>query len=317
LSYTTRELRDSYGRKVDSFRLIVTNRCNYHCIFCHREGLEDVLPYTSEKLKPGDYGFLAKVARNFGVKYYKLTGGEPLLRDDVHEIVREIKPYAEEVSIVTNGSLLRDKARLLADSGVDRVNISLHSLRDDVYRYITGGVGRVSDILDGLKTSLDYGIRVKLNVLVMRSNVDEVSDIIKLAESYGVDVNIIELIPLGTPPDTYKREHAALDPVLEFLEEIATSKITREFQNRPVYVLPSGIRVEVVAGYGNSLMCSACTRLRLTPEGCIKTCLYVSKPCVDIYEAITSRSEVGVIEGLKRAISLRKPYFKSRLSTYG
>ena len=305
-------LQDPYGRIVDSLRLIVTNKCNYHCIFCHREGLNQVVNTSEEKLKPGDYGFLAKTARSIGIKYYKLTGGEPLLRRDIHEIVREIKPYADEVSIVTNGSLLREKAKQLAESGVDRVNVSLHSLREDVYKYLTGGVNELKAVLEGLKVSLDYGLRVKLDFVVMKSNINEIPEILKLAENYGLDINLIELIPLGTPREVYIREHVKLDSILEFLERNATEKATREFQNRSVYVLPSGIRVEVVIGYGNPLMCSACTRLRLTPEGYIKTCLYVEEPRIDLYRAITTRNELEVLEGFKKAIISRRPYFKTR-----
>ncbi len=265
---------------------------------------------SEERLGPTDYGFLARILKNIGVKYYKLTGGEPLLRHDIHEIIHEIRPYAEEVSVTTNGSLLRDKAKLLAESGVDRLNVSLYSMREDVYKYLTGGVGRLYSVLEGLKVALDYGLKIKLNFLAMKSNADEILEVLRLAEKYGFNVNIIELIPLGMPIDVYTREHVELNLIVELLEKIAVKKITRNFQNRSVYVLPSGIRVEVISGYGNPLMCSACTRLRLTPEGFIKMCLYVDKPYVDLYEAIVTRSETGILEGFMRAISLREPYFK-------
>lgn len=304
-------LRDSYGRPVDSLRLIITTRCNYQCIFCHREGLER-LGYGEEKLGPKDYGFLAGIARKIGIRFYKITGGEPLLREDIHEIVREIRPYAEEISVTTNGSLLREKAKLLAESGVSRVNVSLHSLREDTYRYLTGGVNLLSTVLKGLEASLKYGLKVKLNFLAMKSNIGELPQILQLAERYGFDLNIIELIPLSTPIGVYRSEHVKLEPVLEFLEKIAVKKTVRVFQNRPVYVLSSGIRVEVVIGYGNPQLCSSCTRLRFTPEGYLKTCLYVEYPFVNIYNAIITRDEIGVLEGFKRAISLRKPFFKSR-----
>lgn len=305
-------LRDNYGRPVDSLRLIITTRCNYQCIFCHREGLEKSSGNIEERLRPKDYGFLASIARKINIKFYKITGGEPLLRRDVHEIVREIRPYAEEVSITTNGSLLCEKAELLAESGVDRVNVSLHSLREDTYRYLTGGVNLLDSVLKGLETSLGYGLKVKLNFLAMKSNISEFPQILQLAEKYGFDLNVIELIPLGTPIGVYKSEHVKLDPIVEFLEKIAVKKTVRIFQSRPIYVLPSGTKVEVVIGYGNPHLCSSCTRLRFTPEGYLKTCLYVEYPFVDVYNAIIARDEIGVLEGFKRAISLRKPFFKSR-----
>jgi len=304
-------LRDGYGRPVDSLRLIITTRCNYQCIFCHREGLER-LGDGEEKLEPKDYGFLASIARKIGIKFYKITGGEPLLREDVHEIVREIRPYAEEVSITTNGSLLCEKAKLLAESGVSRVNVSLHSLREDTYRYLTGGVNLLNTVLKGLEASLEYGLKVKLNFLAMKSNISEFPQILQLAERYGFDLNIIELIPLSTPIGVYRSEHVKLEPLLEFLEKTAVKKTVRVFQSRPIYVLSSGIRVEVVIGYGNPQLCSSCTRLRFTPEGYLKTCLYVEYPFVDIFSVIITRNEMGVLEGFRRAISLRKPFFRSR-----
>ncbi|MEM1696707.1 MAG: radical SAM protein, partial [Desulfurococcaceae archaeon] len=115
-------LKDKYGRSVDRFRISVTQRCNHACIFCHREG---IFRFEDEALNPEDYGFLAKISKTLGISKYKLTGGEPLIRDDIASIVKELKFYSSEVSLSTNGSLLKDKARYLAEAGLDRLNLSL------------------------------------------------------------------------------------------------------------------------------------------------------------------------------------------------
>lgn len=301
-------LRDSYGRPVDRLRISVTNRCNYRCLFCHSEGISRV-DSVAEALNAEDYGFIAYVLRKYGVKYYKLTGGEPLVRDDICEIVSNIKRYAEEVSLVTNGSLLSEKAGPLAEAGLDRLNVSLHSLRSEIYEYITGGSKLLSRVLEGIDKALDYGIKVKVNFLLMKSNIDELPRILDYAESKGLDLNVIELVPLGVPAGVYSREHVPTQTVLNLIEGRSIKVEIREFQNRPVYVLRSGIRVEVVIGYGNKFLCAACTRMRLTPDGSFKTCLYLEKPTFNVVEAVKRRDEEALVKLFKEAVLARKPFF--------
>lgn len=300
-------LVDAYGRPVDRLRVSVTYACNYRCIFCHFEGLGRH-SRVEEALSAEDYGFLAKVLSRYSVKYYKLTGGEPLIRSDIHEVVANIKRYAEEVSLVTNGSLLLEKAKALAEAGLDRVNVSIHSLREGVYEYITGGSRLLEKVLMGVREALERGLRVKVNFLLMRSNADDLPMVIDFAESRGLDINIIEMIPIGVPRDIYLEEHIPVTAVIEYIEGRSVSKKYREFQNRVVYILSSGIKVEVVIGYENPFMCSTCTRMRFTPEGCFKTCLYVDNPLICVTEAIKSRDERALEELFRKAVEVRKPF---------
>ncbi|MGC8953326.1 MAG: GTP 3',8-cyclase MoaA [Desulfurococcus sp.] len=301
-------LVDRFGRKIDSFRIAVTSRCNYQCIFCHREGMMN--DQGNEALDAGDYGFLTEVAVKHGIKSFKLTGGEPLVRSDIVDIVREIAIYTRDVSMTTNGSLLLEKVGLLAEAGLNRINVSIHSLKPPVYRFITGGSTLLEKVLKGVDEALNHGIKVKIDFLVMKVNIGEVKNIIEYASDKGLDVNIIELIPLGIPQDVYRDQHVIVDSIIEFLEKNSIAKTVREFQSRPEYIMPSGIKVDVVKGYGNPALCSRCTRLRLTPEGWIKTCLFVNKPIVDISRELKNRDEKGVINGIKRAVYLREPFFK-------
>lgn len=300
-------LIDPYGRVIDNLRILVTLRCNYRCVFCHNEGVFEQL---KEKLSPEDYGFLAEVASKMGIKFYKISGGEPLLRADIIDVIREIKQYAQEVSLVTNGSLLYGLAEKLARAGLDRANISLHALNEGLYRYITGVTTSISKIISGIDEVLQYGVKVKLNFLAMKSNLSEFFKLLEFAETRGLDINLIELIPLGVPAEIYEREHASLEPILNFLEENSVAKYYRELQHRPVYVLNSNIRVEVVMGYGNYLLCKKCSRLRLTPDGRLKPCLYVENLYVNIAEAVKARDEVGLLEAFHKVTALRRPYFE-------
>ncbi|MEM0000632.1 MAG: GTP 3',8-cyclase MoaA [Desulfurococcaceae archaeon] len=303
----TTTLEDPYGRVIDSLRILVTLKCNYKCIFCHSEG---VLGHAEEVLNAEDYGFIAEVASSVGIKFYKISGGEPLLRDDIADIVRSIKPHARELSLVTNGSLLLERAKLLADSGLDRLNVSLHAFSKALYEYVTGSYVPVSRIVEGVKEALKYGIKVKINFLAMKSNLGEFFKVLEFAEENGLDVNLIELIPLGVPLDTYRREHVFLGSIVDFLERNSVAKYYRELHNRPVYVLASGIKVEVVIGYGNYLFCSRCSRLRLTPDGYLKPCLYVEDLKVCVLKSVKARDREGLMNALHEVVKLRMPYFK-------
>ncbi|MGC8974881.1 MAG: GTP 3',8-cyclase MoaA [Thermoprotei archaeon] len=298
-------LRDRYGRAVDRFRVSVTQRCNHACIFCHREG---IFRFEEEALDPEDYGFLAKVSKTLGITKYKLTGGEPLVREDIADIVRELRYYSNEVSLSTNGSLLKNKARSLAEAGLDRLNLSLHSFKDEVFTYITRAP--LKPVMEGLIEALDVGLKVKINFVVMRSNVNEISRLLDFASRVSVSANLIELIPLGTPQNVYMKEHVSLSEVEDLLEKRATRKYYRDFQNRPTYVLDSGVEVTLIRGYGNPYLCSGCTRLRLTPSGKIKVCIYREDVFVDVKEALKNRDALAVEEALKKATLLREPYFK-------
>jgi len=300
-------LRDGFGREVDSFRIVVTMRCNYNCIFCHREGLTG--SDRAEVLTPDDYRYLAYVSRKLGIVYFKITGGEPLLRGDTPDIVKGVREYSKEVSLTTNGYFLKNLAGKLADAGLDRLNVSVHSLNDEVYQAITRTRGSVKLILEGIEQALDHAIKVKLNFLAMKINLGEFEKIIEYASSKGVDVNVIELIPLGTPHHVYLEQRTSLDPIIEKLYRVSSNITISNFQNRPVYTLPSGIRVNVIKGYGNPDLCARCTRLRLTPEGWIKTCIFLEEPFVDISKELKNKDEYGVVEKIKKAVSIRKPYF--------
>lgn len=300
-------LVDRFGRPVNKLRVSITLRCNHACIFCHREGIP--ASQVKAELGAGDFGFVAEVASSLGIVDFKLTGGEPLVRDDVVDIVSAISQYVRDVSLVTNASRLRKFAQGLAEAGLSRVNVSLHSLREDVFRRITGG-GSLSDVLEGIKAAIDAGLKVKLNYLMLSLNADEFKDIIDYASRVGTDLNVIELIPIGTPPNIYKELHVEISPVEEYLRKQAVKVWLAEFQNRPTYLMPSGIKVYVIKGFGNPYLCARCTRLRMTPDGKLQTCIYRPDLLVDARDTILRRDTEGLKDAFKRATELREPYFK-------
>jgi len=298
-------LRDSYNRPATHVRISVTNRCNYSCVFCHREGFS----YSSNELRPEDWAFFTDVAVRLGFKYYKLTGGEPLLYEGVDRVVGYIRERGGIPSITTNGYLLREFARRLSEAGVDHVNVSLHSLKPEVYSLIAG-VNALNRVISGIREALDYGIRLKINYLVLRYNIGELADVLNLASKLGVDVNLIELIPLGMDRRVFDDLHVELEAVEREVRSLAIDTGVEEFQNRVVYRLRTGIRVYVIKGYGNYLLCAGCTRVRVGPDGRMKLCLYRDDIYVDLGPAIISRDRAELERLIRLGVSLREPYFR-------
>ncbi len=302
-------LRDRFGRPLTHLRISVTNSCNYSCVFCHREGFfED----SGEELSPEDWDFFIEVAAGLGLRYYKFTGGEPLLYRGIVDVVASVKKHGGVPSITTNGYLLREFAEPLSKAGVDHINVSLHSLRREVYAAITGR-DSLDEVLAGIREALKHGIRLKINYLVLKPNIDEASSLIEFASENGVDVNVIELIPLGMTKDLYEELHADLGGIVKHLEAVSIEKRVEAFQNRVVYVLPSGAWVYVIKGYGYPLLCAGCTRIRVGPDGRLKLCLYRGDVYLDTRPSIKARDADGVRRAIMKAAELREPYFRSCL----
>jgi len=300
-------LRDPYGRPATHVRISVTNRCNYSCVFCHREGFS----YAGSELEPEDWAFFTDVAVGLGFKYYKLTGGEPLLYSGLDKVIRYIRERGGVPSITTNGYLLGELAGGLSESGVDHVNVSLHSLKPEVYSLITG-VNALDRVISGMRKALDYGVKLKINYLILKHNVDELADVLNLASELGVDVNLIELIPLGMDRGVFEALHVELDDIEGSVKSMALGVGVEEFQNRVVYTLKTGIRVYVIKGYGNYLLCAGCTRVRVGPDGRMKLCLYRDDVYVDLRPAIASRDRAELERLIRLGVSMRVPYFRKQ-----
>lgn len=239
-----------------------------------------------------------------------------MLRHDIVEISRELSSIGKdlEISITTNGFLLAEKAAALSDSGVDRVNVSLHSLDPATYSLLTGR-GTLPQTLAGIDAAINTGLKVKLNFVLTRFNAREIPKLLDFASSREVSVNLIELIPLARGQSSFRELYIPVEQVLPYLEKRTVSHERRDLHSRPVYVLDTGVKVEIVANYRNPNFCLGCRRLRLTHDGKLKICLYRERPAVDVNEILLSElSEGEKLEKLKEALvaanSLREPYFR-------
>ncbi|MFB0558346.1 MAG: GTP 3',8-cyclase MoaA [Candidatus Bathyarchaeia archaeon] len=301
-------LIDRYGRLVNSLRISVTQRCNFDCFFCHQEGESNPgREVTSDEIET-----IVSVAAELGIRKVKLTGGEPLLRDDLLEIVRRISPLVDEVSMTTNGYGLAEKACALRGAGLKRVNISLHSTHPEIYCKIIGR-DTLPEVGKGIKASLECGLRpVKLNMVVMKGiNDNEISDMIEFSTEVGAILQLIEFQPLERGAERWERYYHDLRPVEEELNLVADSVVEREMHRRRQYHLKEGGIVEVVRPMHNSQFCNYCTRLRVTSDGYLKPCLMREDNYVEAVSLLREGgSREAIAEAFREAVARREPYWR-------
>lgn len=289
------QLIDSYERPISNIRVSVTSRCNLSCIYCHREGEKS----PEEEISLNDLQNIFSVARDLGITSVKLTGGEPLLRKDLADIIRSI-PEEMEVSLTTNATLLGERAQELTDAGLSRVNVSIDSLSRDLYKKITGK-DLLSGVMDGINSALKAGLTpVKLNMVVLKDlNEPEIEKFIDFAaHDRNLVLQLIELLDVAQCP-----YHCDLALIEDDLLKRADRVITRRMHNRNKYSI-KGAEIEVVRPLHNTTFCARCNRLRVTSDAKLKPCLLRSDNHIDI------RGKQGdeLRELFLLAVSKREPY---------
>lgn len=258
---------------------------------------------------------IVEVAARLGVRKLKITGGEPLLRNDLCEVVSHASGHMEEVSMTTNGVELEEWVARLRHAHLQRVNVSLHSLRRERYRRITG-VDALEDVLRGIAAALDSGLSpVKVNFVVLRDvNEDEIDDMMNFAARSGTVLQLIEYMPLGNGKTSSAQYHADLSKTEFYLRRIALRSEERPMHRRCKYSVPlkeGCAEVEVVRPMHNSVFCRNCTRLRVTSDGRLKPCLLRNDNLVDAASLLRKgASEEKISEAFRKAVSLREPYWR-------
>jgi len=258
---------------------------------------------------------LAKLTIDLGVTRVKLTGGEPLIRCDICQIVKGIAGLSglKDLSLTTNGFMLSDTAKALYTAGLSRVNISLASLNPKIYQTITGG-GIVDKVLAGVEAAVNVGFNpVKLNMVLLKGvNVSDVSSMIDYAEKMGVVLQLIELDPVNVNSAYYMQYHYNLAEQEKMLRKKAVKTEQRHFMhNRVIYHLQN-VTVEVVHPIENTDFCMHCTRLRVTSDGKLKPCLMQNNQLTDILTPMRQGANDEKLQQLiKQANQLREPYNKN------
>jgi cyclic pyranopterin phosphate synthase len=306
-------LKDICGRPLLNLRIAITRKCNLRCSYCHGEG-EVKRPESVETEMTGEEIVrIAKVAVGLGISRLKLTGGEPLTRSDVVELVKKISliPRLSDLSMTTNGTLLAPLAKDLHESGLRRVNINLPTLNGDVYHKLTEG--NVGDALKGVEAAVEAGFcPVKLNMLVLMGVNDyAVPEMIKLARKTGTILQLIELEPINVSAAYYSANHKPLDEYEDLLKQEAVEVETRQYmQNRRIYRLPD-VKVETIRPTENTDFCLHCTRLRVTSDGKLKPCLMRNDNLVDFLTPLRNgANDEQLTELFKLANQERQPYNK-------
>jgi cyclic pyranopterin phosphate synthase len=307
-------LTDNCGRPLLNLRIAITQRCNLRCDYCHKEGEDNCAQGTAEEMSVDEIVRIARIAVSLGISRIKLTGGEPLMRKDICDIVRGIAaiPDLKDLSMTTNGAMLGFQAKELYACGLRRVNISLPTLNAETYTKLTEG--RLENVLEGVKAAVTARFcPVKLNMVVLNGvNVDAVQEMMDFARQTGSILQLIELDPMNVDDAYYSMYHKFLDEHEEMLRQKALKIETRRFMhNRHLYHLPD-MTVEVVHPIDNTDFCMHCTRLRVTSDGKLKPCLMRNDNLVDILASMRQGASDDELRGLfKRANLSREPYNKS------
>ncbi|MBX5329089.1 MAG: GTP 3',8-cyclase MoaA [Candidatus Bathyarchaeota archaeon] len=307
-------LKDGFGRPLLNLRVAITRRCNLRCQYCHMEGEEKLSDNAEAEMTVDEIVRIVRIAVGLGISRVKLTGGEPLMRKDVIEIVKGIAaiPGLADLSMTTNGVLLASLAEELHENGLKRLNISLPTLDEEVYNKLTGG--RLEDVLDGVKAAVEVGFcPVKLNMLILKGANDyAVPEMIEFARETGTILQLIELEPINISDAYYHASHKPLDEYEDMLKQKAVKVETRQYmQSRRIYHLPD-VKVEVVHPIENTEFCMYCTRLRVTSDGKLKPCLMRNSNLVDILTSMRNgANDQELMELFELANHRRQPFNKN------
>ena len=293
-------LTDAFGRTIDYLRVSVTTRCNLNCVYCGKQDCEK----KDAELTVAQIETLVRAFARCGIRKVRVTGGEPLVRSDIRDIVAAIAhtPGIETVGLTTNGGLLAPLAKTLADAGLQSVNVSLDSTDGSTYRHLTGA-DVLQRVLDGIAAAQTAGLSpIKLNAVLMKGvNADGAGALIALAKNAPIDVRFIELMPfsdagesdaLRVTGDELLRQFSFLTP-LEGEE-----KETARYYTAPGY----GGRIGFISPVSHKF-CERCNRVRLLANGSVRLCLAAE----ETYDLTAYLNDEAALEKEIRRLILKKP----------
>lgn len=270
---------DAYGRKIDYLRISITDRCNERCLYCMPEGYKG-WESTPDHLTADEIIRVVRVAAGLGFRKFRLTGGEPLVRRDILEIVRGIKKISgvEDIGLSTNGTRLALLAEPLRAAGVRGVNVSLDALGPKIYRQITGGDLKLT--LAGIRAAAAAGFEgIKLNCVLMRGvNEGEIWPLALFAAEHRFPLRLIELMPLTTAEVLTGKNFFPIGDAMRLLaarDELIPQPDTRIGHGPATYyrLKRTGALIGFIGALTNLHFCDHCNKMRLTSDGKIRPCL--------------------------------------------
>lgn len=307
----TRPLIDQFGRVIDYVRLSVTDRCDLRCTYCMTEQMR-FLP-RKDLLSLEEIDRLAAVFVRRGVRHLRLTGGEPLMRRGLLDLVtalsRHLKTGAlDELTMTTNGVRLREFAGALAAAGMRRINVSLDTLDRATFARITRG-DRLEAVLDGIAAAQEAGLHVKINTVALKhDNAREMPDLIAWAHGKGMDISLIETMPLGAVDEDRTDQFLSLAAVRRDLQSFWTFSDLPDRTGGPsryVRIAETGGRLGFITPLSHNF-CESCRRVRVTCTGTLYMCLG-QKDAVDLRGPLRAGADDRAIHAAIDAAIAAKP----------
>ncbi len=310
-----RLLKDSYGRAIRDLRVSLTDRCNFRCFYCLPHG-EPPIASKEQMLSYEEIEYVCEVFVSLGIEKLRLTGGEPMMRRDIETIIGKLGALKQkgllDLALTTNGYFLPDRAQALKDAGLDRITISVDSLKRAVFKEMTG-VDVLDRVLAGLEAAKHAGLQpIKINAVIVRGhNEDEVADFATFAREHNVKMRFIEFMPLDSGHDWSREMVVSGREIRERISErfpLIPVEVERGSETSSRYRFADGAPGEIgIIAPVTEPFCGACSRIRLTADGQIRTCLFstVEHSLRDVVRTAASRSEV--IDYIEDVVMKKEP----------
>ncbi|RKD31647.1 GTP 3',8-cyclase MoaA [Thermohalobacter berrensis] len=271
-------MRDSFGRMINYLRISVTDLCNLRCMYCMPQKGICKLKHKNI-LRIEEIKEIAKTFVALGVNKIRLTGGEPLARRGMISLIKDLANLdgLKDLAITTNGTLLKKFAKDLKNAGLKRVNISLDTLNDDKYSFITRG-GKLKDVLEGIQAAKRVGLSpIKINVVLIKGfNEDEIEDFLKFTED-GIDVRFIELMPVGEASNWALERFISNEIVLNKVKDLVKVENINPSSPAVYYRLNNNKGRIGLINPISCKFCNNCNKVRLTSTGSLKLCLHSNR----------------------------------------
>ncbi len=272
------ELIDQYLRKVNYLRVSVTDRCDLRCVYCMKEKMQflprkDIL--TLEEIERLCDNFI-----DLGVEKIRLTGGEPLVRSDIIKLIKKLNykkstTKLKEITLTTNGTLLKKFAKELKINGVNRINVSLDTINPEKYNQITR-FGNINKVFDGINEAINEGIKIKINTVVIKNfNENEIEDLINWTNSKKIDLTFIEVMPMDETDVSREYQFTSLTEIFNNLNKIYNFKKSNHNTGGPArfYISDNlSVKIGFISPLTNNF-CASCNRVRISSTGKLFMCL--------------------------------------------
>ncbi len=271
-------LTDQFYRKINYLRVSVTDRCDLRCVYCMKEKM-DFLP-KKEILTLEEIERLCANFIDIGVNKIRITGGEPLVRKNIIELIKNLNlkkqnTNLKEIVLTTNGTLLADNAKDLKENGIDRINVSLDTINNEKYRKITR-FGNLNKVIYGIEKAIENNIKIKINLVAIKNfNEEEFSDIINWANQLKIDLTFIEVMPMQDTDTERYLQFLPLDEVFKNLNKIYNFEETKNNTGGPARYYKSNklaINIGFITPITNNF-CASCNRVRISSTGKLYMCL--------------------------------------------